>query len=278
MTTMFLWPLWRGDLARTTEGSTYALRVTMAGVTETLTFPASGSLTAQRNYWMAGDAQADSDGSVGGIGDLCQLLRATLLTHSQAVTVTVTPSAANIVSINTGLVLTAVLWANAATTLSATAFGFAQTDTSAAGVLTGAYQTRGAFCPRRWPSSDTRDVAAYTLGGAVAMSGRQRVARHAQARARRDITYDLLMQRYGLAEYVDATEPTGSLEYMWSEALSLGRPVRYYEDEASRTSTSYRLYVARAEDMTGARTDVADRDPTYRVRWMSKLALRRVTL
>jgi hypothetical protein len=276
---MFLWPVLSTDLARTSVATTYNIRVERT-TTATVPFPAS-ALTALRYYWFAGDGQADGigTGDLGGIGDLCALLQATLNAHPSGAGFTVTLSVDNRITIANATAFR-ILWADALTTLNAVPFGFAQTSPGATATsFVAPNQTRGAFCPRRWPSSDSRDVSAFASGAAVSMSGRTRIARHATARAVRDIEYELLQQRYGIAEYADATEPTGTLEHVWTEALSRGFPVRYYEDETSRTSSSYRLYVLRAEEMrSGVRTEVVDRSGRYRVRWDGKLPLRRVTL
>ena len=282
MTSMMLWPILSTDLARTSAALTYALRVDRNGSAATLAFPASGSLTSLLYYWFSGDDQADTAGTSGenGLGDLCALLETTLNTHSGGAGFTVTLSADNIITVANATAFR-ILWANAATTLDATVFGFAQTDPGAtATTQVGTTQTRGAWCPRRAPGTDTRDVAGYTTGAAVSLSGRTRIARHATMRATRELTYDLLAERYALAEYAPAGEPTGTLEHVWSEALSLGRPVRYYEDEGSRTSTSYRLYNLQADALQGGdRRAIVDRSTRGgRLRWDATLPLRRVVL
>lgn len=277
MTSMMLWPILSTDLARSSASLTYTIRLDRGGTAATVNFP---TLTALRYYWFAGDDQADSAGTSGenGLGDLCALLETALNTHPSGAGFTVTLSADNVITIANATAFR-VLWANAATTLSAPVFGFAQTDPgSTATTAVGATQTRGAWCPRRAPGTDTRDVAGYTTSAAVSLSGRTRIARHATARAVRELTYDLLAERYALAEYAPAAEPTGTLEHVWSEALSLGRPVRYYEDEGSRTSTSYSLYTLQAAALQGGdRRAIVDRSTrAARLRWDATLPLRRV--
>jgi hypothetical protein len=279
VTSMMLWPILSTDLARSSASLTYAIRLDRGGTAATVNFP---TLTALRYYWFAGDDQADSAGTSGenGLGDLCALLETALNTHPSGAGFTVTLSVDNIITIANSTAFR-VLWNNAATTLDATVFGFAQTDPGAtATTAVGATQTRGAWCPRRAPGTDTRDVAGYTTGVAVSLSGRTRIARHATARAVRELTYDLLAERYALTEYAPAAEPTGTLEHVWSEALSLGRPVRYYEDEGSRTSTSYRLYTLQAAALQGGdRRAIVDRSTRgARLRWDATLPLRRVVL
>lgn len=267
-----LWPVRRSDLARTTDGATYVLRVTCNGVTTNLT---SASLDSARNYWFAGDAQADSDGGVGGIGDLCAILQTLLRTHAQGASFVVALSSSNRITITCSFSFS-LLWVNAATTLNAVPFGFPQTDTTPGTSLVATIQTRGAWCPLRPPTLDTRDRAQYVVRAAFAESGRGRIARTQSAAAKRDIRFELLLPRYGLTDYADATEPTGAAEAIWTEALSRGRAIRYYEDEASRTALSYGLYNFRPEEAkSGDREDVVFRDRRFSYRWACNFPLRR---
>lgn len=265
----FLWPVRREDLARATVAGQYTLRVTMAGVTEDLTFPPA-AMVADRNYWASNDAQADADGGVGGVGDFLALLRTTLLTHSEAVGVTISLSTTNVMTINTGLVLTAILWGNAATTLAAEPFGFAQSDTGTAGVLTGATQTRGACTPaNQWTENDSRPIRARKLSVARSLTDRTRIAVHSNGRYRRRLRFALLQPYEALIEYVASgspTMPTGSFEHMLDLALGLGRPVRFYEEMATRTSSSY--WLGKLFEAFELRDEIIDRNPQYpAARW-----------
>lgn len=275
MTSMILWPMISTDLARTTAATSYGLSVERS-TTETLTFP-TAVLTALRFYWMAGDAQADASTN-DGVGDLVRLLQTCLNTHTNAAGgFTVTLSSTNRITVSHASSFR-IMWGDVATTLNAVPFGFAQSNPVGGSTsFTAPNQTRGAWCPRRVASQDTRDVLTYSVGAAVSLSGRQRVSRHAEARSTRDFEYELLLRRYALTEYADATEPTGTIEAAYRYAMSLGYPIRWYADEASRTSSSYSLYYLRAEEMTGSRLDVIDRDPRARFRWFAKLPLRSAT-
>ena len=267
-----LWPVRRSDLARTTDGATYVLRVTCNGVTTNLT---SASIDSARNYWFSGDAQADSDGGVGGIGDLCAILQTLLRTHAQGASFVVTLSSANRINITCSFAFS-ILWSHASTTLGAIPFGFPQSDTVSGTSAAAPNQTRGAWCPLRPPTLDTRDRAQYVVRAAFAESGRGRIARTQSAAAKRDIRFELLLPRYGLTEYADATEPTGAAEAIWTEALSRGRAIRYYEDEAVRTALSYGLYNFRPEEAkSGDREDVVFRDRRFSYRWACNFPLRR---
>lgn len=271
---MLLWPVRSTDLARSSPALSYGLRV-QRGATATITLPGA-LLTALRFYWFAGDGQGDADGvgGLGGVGDLCGMLQSALNTHPSGGGFTVSLSPDNRITVANPTAFR-LLWGDVLTTLAAAPFGFAQVDPGAtATAFTAPNQTWGAWCPRRAPATDSRDVVTMVVGAAVSLSGRQRVARHATARPIRDLTYNLLVARYAIAEYTDPTEPTGTIEHAWLRALSEGLPVRYLEDEAVRSA--YGLYVLRAEEMGGDRRDVVDRDGRYRVRWAAKLALRRV--
>lgn len=268
--TLWLYPLRNTDLDRTTDGTTYVLRVTR-NTTENLNFPASGSLTADRNYWFSGDAQADADGSVGGVGDLCEMLRATLATHTSGATWTVTLSAANVITIGCSAAFS-ILWANAATTLSALPFGFPQTDTASGASVAATNQTDGSWAPGVAFRTDSRDQQPVTTRIARSLSGRIRASRVSLPRKTRAVSYHLLAQEYILDEYAGTLR---SFERMQTNGLSYGRPIRLYTDATSRTSTSYSLYVI-DQDVD---RPLFNRDPQGgRLRWeIPEIQLRRVT-
>ena len=186
-----------------------------------------------------------------------------------------TLSSANRINITCSFAFS-ILWSHASTTLGAIPFGFPQSDTVSGTSAAAPNQTRGAWCPLRPPTLDTRDRAQYVVRAAFAESGRGRIARTQSAAAKRDIRFELLLPRYGLTEYADATEPTGAAEAIWTEALSRGRAIRYYEDEAVRTALSYGLYNFRPEEAkSGDREDVVFRDRRFSYRWACNFPLRR---
>jgi hypothetical protein len=261
----------RSDLARTADASTYALRVTINAVTETLT---SASLTADRYYWLSGDAQADASTN-GGVGDLAKILKTLLDTHSQVgAGTTVGVSATNRITISRANNM-AILWGNGATTLNAVPFGWTQGDTSSSTSIAAPNQTRGAWAPQILPTVDSRDRRRITGGATVSLSGRQRFSRLVEAASTRDLSFELLLARYALSEFADATEPTGTLEDAWRYALTYGRPIRYYADASSRTSTSYGLYVLDGDRYDGARESLIERDGRApQTRWAARLPLR----
>jgi hypothetical protein len=236
-----LWPVRRSDLARTTDASTYTLRVTCNGVTATLTYPASGSLTSARNYWLAGDAQADA-ATLGGVGDAVELLRACLASHPQAPTVTIAVSATGVLTITSSLALT-ILWSDAATTLSALPLGWTQVDTSSSTTLNAPNQAWGWYALDRDWSDDSRWQQPIARVAAASLSGLVRVSRFGLPARTRSLALIQATQTGIMREYAPATRPRGTFEDLWLYAASLGRELRLYDDAASRTSSSYTLAV-----------------------------------
>lgn len=252
--------------------TTYAVRATVGGVTETLNFPASGTLTLNRNYWLSGDAQADSEGGVNGIGDLLTMLKTTLDSHSGVSFSEVSAyTGDNQVKVTASSGTFQILWAHAATTLDPTLFGFTAAtspDPAANSVLT-TNRSSGCFYPGKLVTVDSRDRQPRSGGIATTLSGLSRVSNYCTPKKHRDLSWDLLTQAKALREYEDATDPFGSFEEMWLSALSLGYPVRYYEDATLRTSSSYTLYKTRSLEDRLARSD------QYKVRWRTQVTLQR---
>lgn len=236
-----LWPVRRSDLARTTDASTYALRVQVNGVTSTLTYPASGSLTSTQNYWLAGDAQADAS-TLGGVGDAVELLRACLASHSQAPTVTIAVSATGVLTVSSSLAMT-ILWADGATTLSALPFGWTQANTPLSATLIAPNQAWGWYALDRDWSDDSRWQQPIARVAAASLSGLVRVSRFGLPARTRSLALVQATQASIMREYAAATRPRGTFEDLWLYAASLGRELRIYDDATSRTSTSYTLGV-----------------------------------
>lgn len=232
--------------------TTYVLRVTLNSVTSDLTFPASGALTLGRNYYLAGDGQADADGGVGGVGDLLALLAACLNSHPQAIalgiTFTVTINASWRVEITASANTFQLLWSHVNTTLDESIFGFANASSpllSPAITTAGGLLPKGLWRPNRAIAVDSRDRQSVVGGIASAISGLQRTSSLALPLKQRDIAVRHILARYALDEYANVAEPTGAFEYAWINALSLGRAFRLYLDEAVRTSNSYAAYRVR---------------------------------
>lgn len=249
--------------------TTYVLQESVAGSSTPLTFPATGSLTIGRNYWPSGDGQADADGGVGGVGDLLAILKATLDSHANPATFTVTLDANFRVNISTASTVHTEDWDNAATTLPKALFGFAATTLNAilnVGTLLPQYIWR----PKRPIAEDSRERQPVVGGVARALSGLQRVSALSTPKKERDLLFRLVTKSQILQEYEDATEPYGSFEENWVNNIALGRPFRYYPDETSRTSSSYQLYVTRSLE------DPLTRNDQYRVYWDVALQARAV--
>jgi hypothetical protein len=240
---LILWPVRFASTA-------YVLRVTINGTTTNLNFPATGSLTVGRDYFMSGDARADgTTASNNGHGDLISMLQATIRTHANggAATVAFDSSFKILVTFGGGFG-GQMLWAHGSTTLDDAVFGF-NGNTSTAISATSPNVPMGIFRPNRPIANDGRDRQGIVGGIARTMTGKVRVSRYALPAKERDLSFQYLNQNVALTEYLAGDNPTGSLEYAWINAFSLGRYFRLYEDESSRTTTSYKLYqIANLED------------------------------
>lgn len=252
--------------------TTYNIRVEVNSVLETIPFPATGSLTAGRNYYVSGDGQADSSTN-NGTGDLLLLLKTALDAHSEAVaqsaTFTVSATAANLVTISISATDFRISWGDVLTTLDYEIFGFiaadapspADTDTTAPD------NAKGIWRPAVVRGFDSRDRQPFTGSVAQTMSGKTRTsALVTNAHKERELVWRLVTREKALDEYVGADDPNGAFETAWRTAIALGYRFRFYEDISSRTSSSYTLY--RARDLS----DPLGRNETYPYRWDVSLA------
>lgn len=217
--------------------ASYGLRVSISGVAATCTF----TVTAGRFYWMVGDAQADA-ATLGGVGDLLERLRACIASHPSAPTVTVTLDANFNVRVSVASGTIQILWTHGASTLDEAIFGFANADTAVAAAVTGTLIPQGLWRPGRPIWEDGRPQRPMVGGVARSVAGRTRVSYFGTMDRERSIYFGRLLQSVVLTEFLSVTNPTGSLEYHWLNSIGRGRPFRLYEDETSRTSSSYTLW------------------------------------
>jgi hypothetical protein len=240
------------------SAASYVLRVTIGTVTENLTF----SATPGRYYWLTGDNQADASTN-GGVGDLLRNLQTCIASHSDVGTITVSLTSGFRVQVVTSSIATInILWGDAATTLDATIFGWAQTDTAGTGAtLTAPNLGRGLWRAGKPISEpDTRRRRVHLGGISESLSGLHRVSNFGVSVRQRELAFRLLQRSVALDEYATTTEPYGTWEQAW-ESMRLGRPARIYADETSRTSTSYSLVRTRSV------SDPLARDPSTPLRW-----------
>lgn len=247
------------------SASSYVLRTTINAVTENLTF----TVTAGRYYWTVGDAQADASTS-GGVGDLLDRLRACIATHSQAGTVTCTLVSRRVRITSTSLGGITLRWSDSQTTLNPTIFGWTSADASVlSSPITAPNLPRGLWYagkPVSEPDSRDRTV---TLGGITeALSGAYRVSDFGTSVDQRTLGFRMLQRSVALDEYASSTEPYGTFQQLWGSARK-GRPFRLYPDDATLTSSAYRLY--RMQSLT----DPLQRDPSTILRWSADLAVAR---
>ena len=203
------------------------VRVTISTVTEDLTF---GPPTIGRNYWVAGDAVADDST---GQGDLLKMLETCLETHTSSggVSVYIDDGVVEILHISGNL---QIHWDNVGTTLDPTIFGWTAAAPSGNSTVVNAPNApQGRWNPGRFISKDTRNQ--QTIVGSVSRSitGLVRTARLALPAKERELMFELLPKSKTLDEYAVSTAPYNTAETMWRDGLSLGRPVRLYENEAN---------------------------------------------
>lgn len=265
-------PLRYEDLARSTPATSYVLRVDIGGTVEDLPFPVTGTLTAGRNYWTVGDGQADAS-TLGGVGDLWDMLCDTIHEHSLAPTVTAALSDSGKGTLTTDANVL-IMWGHAHTTLSALPFGFEQADE-------GDYETDhpapdmayGWHLPGHAPRDDSRWRQPIAGGTSASISGSSRTSTFGTPARERALLWEGISQTRALREYQPADEPRGSFEAAWVYALALGYELRYYEDSTARTSSDYDLARVSPEQAD----DPLERDAAFPVEWTYSLELLEVT-
>lgn len=222
---MWFWPI-------RFAATSYVLRVTANGVTSDLTFPATGSLDTETDYWMVDDGSATS---------LLTLLDLCLESHAQISTATVALNLTGGGSLDTTLVsitsdvTTQILWAHANTTLAKEIFGF--TGNSGSGTsIAGTVGPQGFWRPRRGCYVDSRDRLAYVGGTTRALSGVTRTVANAVSRRSRTLSYRYLHKMYCLDEYVNSNEPYNTFEQFQTRSIFVGRSAKFCESEDTRTS------------------------------------------
>lgn len=244
--------------------ATYDLRVTVNSVTETLTF------TSPEGYaWMSGDGQAQlSNAEYGDVADALELLETCLETHSEITVATVSLVNHRVQITHDSLGSMNLLWADGATTLDGTWFGWTSASTGAiTGTVTAPNQPQGWWLPGRPVSEPDSRNRAVTVGGTTeTISGIGRTSYFGSSRKTRSMTFRLLPRTLALAEYATSTAPYGTFEHLWA-SLVQGRPVRFYPNASALTSSDYTLYRSRSL------ADPLDRDPSTILRWAATLEL-----
>ena len=222
------WNLWASPIRF--AATSYVLRVTANATTENLTFPASGSLDTESDYWMLDDG--DTSDSLPKLLELC------LESHSQIATATVeVDTTTSTISTRLNIVTDVsaqILWTHGSTTLDKDIFGF-NAGTSGTDVDSN-YMPQGLWRPRLGAFIDSRDRQPNAGGLTRALSGATRVVQNAVSPKERDIAYRYLHKSRALDEYVDALEPYNTFEKLRANAIVLGRPLRFCENEEIRTS------------------------------------------
>lgn len=261
-----MWPI------RFTAGS-YILRFTTVDGTVDLSWPPAVAFTLGRNYWVSGDGQADADGGVGGTGDLIAILDATLEAEAGATptfTSTLTTAFQTRVVVSTGTLN--LLFSHANNTVDETIFGWnVLTDSGAASTITSPNQVKGIWRPKRPIAVDSRDRQPIVGGIGRTLDGTPRSGVLTLPKKTRDLEFKYLVNAQTLIEYAATTEPFGTFEHAWNNALGLGYAFRYYPDETNLATNAYTLYTAR--DLK----DPLKRNELHRLYWDVYLQCQRVT-
>lgn len=234
------------------------------------------TVTPGRYYWLSGDGQADTDGGVGGVGDLLLMLKDLLEDHAQIATATVTMTAArkiNITTINGGPVVHLLDYDAAFSTLDPRIYGHPYPEENypdpAASSSTSINEPMGVFSPGRPVREDSRALPGHIWASSTSLSGKRRTARFAARPDRRKLMFDLLTKEKALQEYAAATEPFGALDTWIDSALSLGMPFRYYPDESSLGTSDYQLLTL--ADGVGNSDELIRRSSQEFLRWSCAL-------
>lgn len=238
---MFLYALTRDQLAKATEASSYILRVITDTTTEDLPFPASGSLTTGRWYWMIDDGQADAS-TYGGVGALMDMLLAALNANTGGGTYALARAVDGKVTITCD-VNAQLQWSHANTTLSPLPFGYAAGVDAplAKGVSIAAPNTPlGMWSPGK-TFRDGAPARTQRIGAiSETLNGAWRASDFGSIVTRR-VSWAQVPRAKIKAADVAADDPYGAWETAW-DALSLGRPLRLYGDDTAVTSADYELY------------------------------------
>lgn len=239
------------------------LRVTL-GTSQTLTL----SVSTGEDYWLSGDGSTTT-----GARDLAERLQTCLRTHggTGAASFTVTVSEDNVLTVTCSNAF-ALLWADGATTLSPTVFGWTAANTSSATSQVAPNQTKGVWSPGVPWAFDSGDDATIIGAYTETEDGGSRGSL-TNVLYDRTIRFTLLQGARVKTEFADATKPYGAFEYSWTTGgWGQGARVRVYADRSSRTSTSYAVYRRRSISRPWARMDAVST-----LRWQLELELRRAS-
>lgn len=268
---LVLWPI-------KFSATSYVLRVTVDGAAEDLDFPASGTLTSGRSYWMSGNGSGDSDGGEGGVGDLLAMLVATLETHSNLPTVTVEFDSQFRLVVTSDLALT-IHWGHANTTLDHAIWGASNgNESTSSGTMTFARRAYGVWRPRQPWQEDSEDRTEFSTGVKASLSGSVYRAPLTNRNKPRQLGWTVLSKARVLEAHGDDAggtalthdqNQTDTFEFLWRSAIALGYPIRVLEDETDFAS-DYKLYSVETKDAPWKRDD------QHRLRYAITIDLRLV--
>lgn len=230
-----------------------AIRVTMAGGTETLTL----NTIATQDYYTT---------KLSGSNSLLLLLELALESHTDAPSITMSISTNGSEPKRTVRIVTSaastLLWADPATTLDARLFGFAVANTGNAFLHQGTEMPGLIWSPKRPISFDSRERQP-TLGGvARALSGKIYVTNYGQSFKERTVTFQRFANTYALNEAAPSGESYNTFERAWDESIALGYPFELADEDDYENGTEYRVASIRQP---------MSRDSTYPILWNATL-------
>lgn len=257
------------------DATAYVVRVTINGVTEDLNFPASGTLTVGRDYWMTGDNLTDAleTGSLVGRGDVIQrLFQATLRSHSQGagVTATLDLSTWTMRCATGGIAFIKILWSHANTTLDPEIFGYTSVaDSDNAPTIYSPNRVLGPVLFGRAFADDSREYTPIVGGLATSLSGIVRSSvLTSTGKRRREVLFRYLLESVALDSGEGSNPATWTtVEFAWLYAISKGWPFRHYTQASDVAVPVYDVYRSRSLEYP------LSRDPDNILWWQARFEL-----
>jgi hypothetical protein len=218
------------------------ISVVVNAVREALPFPAAGALTLNRYYYVSGDGLADA-ATLGGQGDLIAMLQAALAAHSQAPVPVLTQDGAGFVSFGAGTAIT-IEGAHVDTTVDLTIWGLDNLGDHilGPGSTPAPYKHRRGWYPGQYQAGDSRERGRIVGGVARPVQGQPRAVALPLGPRERQLSWEVLDPHLIRTDDAAANAPWSAFETTWEEAVIPGYPLRFYQETATRTGSSFNTY------------------------------------